>query len=635
MSGCAGGIADAQDMSDSNDKSIWTPEAERALTAARRLLLSRRTSEGIWRGELSSSALATAVAVFALARVDAQRHRPLIDRGLNWLAARANADGGWGDTPRSRSNLSTTALVWAALSPSGSGGNGGSPARRRAEQRAAEWLSDAAGGLEPRVIAGAVSARYGNDRTFSAPILTLCALAGRLGSGREAWRDVAALPFELAACPHQMLRWLRLPVVSYALPALVAIGQVRHHFSPPRNPAARLVRNVLRRRTLAILGGMQPTSGGFLEAVPLTAFVVMSLAAAGRRDHEVVRAGVRFLLDTAREDGSWPIDTDLAVWLTGLAVNALAASEPSPVVNRDPTSVSAGLAAPEAAQIRQWLLTQQCAQRHPFTHAAPGGWPWTDRPGGVPDADDTSGTLLAIRHLGPADPGALNSVSAGVAWLLDLQNPDGGMPTFCRGWGALPFDRSCADITAHAASAMGTWKDQLDPLLRRRAEDAIAAAAGYLRRTQREDGSWAALWFGNEAGPGSENPVYGTARVVAALETIGDLAPETRAISQKGLHYLLGAQNPDGGWGGTAALRSSIEETAVAVRALAVSRPPSRALGRGVAWLAEHTREGTDFPASPIGFYFASLWYFEQLYPVVFTVDALGRVQNAAGRGLA
>jgi squalene-hopene/tetraprenyl-beta-curcumene cyclase len=28
---------------------------------------------------------------------------------------------------------------------------------------------------------------------------------------------------------------------------------------------------------------------------------------------------------------------------------------------------------------------------------------------------------------------------------------------------------------------------------------------------------------------------------------------------------------------------------------------------------------------SPIGFYFAKLWYFEKLYPLIFTVAALGR----------
>ena len=45
---------------------------------------------------------------------------------------------------------------------------------------------------------------------------------------------------------------------------------------------------------------------------------------------------------------------------------------------------------------RAWLLAQQHRQVHPYTRAAPGGWAWTDLSGGVPDADDTSGALLAL-----------------------------------------------------------------------------------------------------------------------------------------------------------------------------------------------------------------------------------------------
>ena len=48
---------------------------------------------------------------------------------------------------------------------------------------------------------------------------------------------------------------------------------------------------------------------------------------------------------------------------------------------------------------------------------------------------------------------------------------------------------------------------------------------------------------------------------------------------------------------------------------------------RGAAYLARATRGGTALAPAPIGFYFASLWYFERLYPVIFTVGALGHVR--------
>ena len=43
------------------------------------------------------------------------RTRSRSQRGLRWLVANQNADGGWGDTVLSKSNISTTALCWAAF----------------------------------------------------------------------------------------------------------------------------------------------------------------------------------------------------------------------------------------------------------------------------------------------------------------------------------------------------------------------------------------------------------------------------------------------------------------------------------------------------------------------------------------
>ena len=50
-------------------------------------------------------------------------------------------------------------------------------------------------------------------------------------------------------------------------------------------------------------------------------------------------------------------------------------------------------------------------------------------------------------------------------------------------------------------------------------------------------------------------------------------------------------------------------------------------LQKGADWLIKATSGGREFPVSPIGFYFAKLWYFEKLYPLVWTTSALGRVR--------
>lgn len=211
----------------------------------------------------------------------------------------------------------------------------------------------------------------------------------------------------------------------------------------------------------------------------------------------------------------------------------------------------------------------------------------------------------------------------GVRWLLDLQNRDGGWPTFCRGWGTMPFDRSGVDLTAHAIRALHVWRESGDA----RGERAIGRGFDYLDRQQRRDGCWVPLWFGNQYDPAEENPVYGTARVMLAYRDLGRI---DHPAARQGLDWLASVQRADGGWGPVGRLEgvSSVEETAVAVEALLTgSAEPAvqAAAEKGLRWLVEAVEAGRHRQASPIGFYFARLWYYEELYPLVFSVAALGR----------
>jgi squalene-hopene/tetraprenyl-beta-curcumene cyclase len=633
---------------------------ESAYQTALAALLAERNSDGYWTGELSSSALSTATAVSALALIDQnshlhQNHQELIYRGLNWLTEHQNPDGGWGDTVKSISNISTTMLCRAAFDLAGKA-ESHTDCLARAKNHLQEHFGKTASHQ-----AEAVRARYGKDRTFAVPILATCALAGLVE-----WKEVRSLPFELACLPQELYRFLRLPVVSYALPALIAVGQLVYHYRPPWNPVPRILRRLAIGKSLRVLESIQPESGGFLEAIPLTSFVTLSLAAIGRADHFVARKGVEFLANSARPDGSWAIDSNLCVWVTTLAINALAAA--GELANLD-----------KRDRLRQWLIAQQFTSWHPYTGAKPGGWGWTDLPGSVPDADDTAGSLLALSHLANlvddeapnpslramlratlqdhgADPSQVAQlprspdlsfedrpvIQDGLHWLLDLQNRDGGWPTFCRGWGRLPFDRSGSDLTAHALRALAAWRPQMH------ADQAYHAAcrgqihfAGFplvlferdldhglefLETQQRPDGSWLPLWFGNQHSSTEENPVYGTARVLAAYRDL-DMINNERA--QRGVAWLWGAQNIDGGWGGAPAIPSSIEETALALEVLLAAGTEARpAVNKGLAWLVEQVESGGWSRPSPIGFYFAKLWYFEKLYPIIFSVAALGRARN-------
>jgi squalene-hopene/tetraprenyl-beta-curcumene cyclase len=600
-----------------------------AYQAALSALLAERTSDGHWVGELSISALSTATAIGALSLVQNAGQGAfdsLITGGLAWLAANQNADGGWGDTTKSLSNISTTMLCRAAFHLAGAADRF-APVLGKAEQ----YLSIRFG-TTPAELAEAVRARYGKDRTFSVPILMTSALAGLVE-----WKEVPPLPFELACFPQSWFRFLRLPVVSYALPALIAIGQAVYRHRPPKNPLPRLIRRLTIGKSLRVLEAIQPSSGGFLEATPLTSFVTMALASIDRAAHPVARKAVEFLAKSARTDGGWPIDTNLSTWVTTLSVNALAAAgELHSLDRRD--------------ALQRWLLNQQYQERHPYTGADPGGWAWTDLPGGVPDGDDTPGVLVALSHLGCADLHE-HAVTQGLRWLWQIQNRDGGWPTFCRGWGHLPFDRSGSDLTAHAIRALGVWwirwmewsgvptevvRYRLGALSDRQKlifwplSQAIPRGLTFLARHQRPDGSWLPLWFGNQHAPNEENPTYGTARVLAAYR---DLQLMDSEQAKRGVAFLLGNQNPDGGWGGAANTSSTIEETALAVEVLLDAGANAEApMQKGLAWLIERIEAGGLHDPTPLGFYFAKLWYFEKLYPIIFSVAALGRALRRASR---
>src|SRR5205807_9858768 len=99
--------------------------------------------------------------------------------------------------------------------------------------------------------------------------------------------------------------------------------------------------------------------------------------------------------------------------------------------------------------------------------------------------------------------------------------------------------------------------------------------------------------------------------------------------ARKGVAWLLAAQNADGGWGGAVGVPSSMEETALAVEVLLDAGPEAEpAVTKGLAWLVGQVEAGGLDNPTPIGFYFAKLWYFEKLYPIIFTVAALGRARR-------
>jgi squalene-hopene/tetraprenyl-beta-curcumene cyclase len=575
-----------------------------------RQLLAERNESGYWTGELAISALSTAVAIVALKLGNDPADSKKVDEGYLWLCCNINNDGGYGDTPESVSNVSTTLLCYGAVSFCKKS-NEPEQYLRSMEK----WLS--AQGIEMRAesITQSVLRFYGKDYTFSVPILSMLVICNVLPI--KSLNKIPGLPFELSLLPSSLYRFLNLRVVSYALPALIAVG-IYHNQQRLRTIPYPRIRKKFINAALRKLNKLVPQSGGFLEATPLTAFVSMCLIKSGFGQTETVQKGLDFIRTQQNKSGGWPIDTDLSTWVTTLSVKALG-QQVNVIMNPG-----------ERDQIRNHLLNLQYKTVHPFNGAKPGGWGWTSFSGSVPDADDTPGALLALLEMFTGTKEENEAIENGCKWLVAMQNNDGGFPTFCRGWGKLPFDKSCADLTGHALYALMKATcvagKALTPGLILLSDKSIHMAMGYLNGSQRKDGSWLPLWFGNQMTTNKTNPVYGTAKVCIYLKdsvksgyTDKELLTHLERMTAKAEDFLLSQQNDDGSWGGCKGIPGTIEETGLAVSALAGNY--ENACEKGLHWLS--CRDG--IKASPIGLYFAMLWYDEKLYPLIYYVEALRR----------
>ena len=579
------------------------------------LLKSERNDRGFWSGKLSSSALATAVSIVAFKINGEATDELLIVNGLDWLINFQNPDGGFGDTPGSISNVSTSLLSYAAISYCGEGNT----AAKSIMPGIVKYLSHQKIDLKGTDITSSILVFYGNDYTFSVPILSMLVICGVLGD--KAVKNIPQLPFEFTLFPASWYSAFNLRVVSYAIPALIAVGIFTFKTRTRHNPLMSWIRNRSIKPALKKLEQIVPESGGFLEAIPLTAFVAMCLICSGYKDSPVASQGLTFLRNQQRPDGSWPIDTDLSTWVTTLSIKALG------------PKMSQEFSEQEISRLVTHLISIQYKDIHPFNLAQPGGWGWTNFPGSVPDVDDTAGALIALLDCYQSNIEVTKAIINGCTWLITLQNKDGGFPTFCKGWGKLPFDSSCADLTGHALLALTksieVVGDQMAIDLQNSIKVCIAHSFGFLWKVQNDDGSWLPLWFGNQYTKSQKNPVYGTAKVSIYLNDsllCGVIDEIMKKNIQKMLfnahRYLLNQQNENGSWGGELGVQGTIEESTLAICALADLNKSD--CQKGFEWLdKEYINNG--LRSNPIGLYFAMLWYDEKLFPLIYYIEALRR----------
>ena len=309
--------------------------------------------------------------------------------------------------------------------------------------------------------------------------------------------------------------------------------------------------------------------------------------------------------------------------------------------------VESGIAPNHPALVRggEWLLSKQILDYGDWAvknrDGKPGAWAFEFENRFYPDVDDSAVVVMALQAVQlPNEQLKKAAIARAVNWIASMQCKPGGWAAFDmdndQDWiNALPYadlkamiDPNTADVTARVLEMLGYCNLSMDA---DRQERAIA----YLIDEQETDGCWFGRW--------GVNYIYGTSGALTALSLV---AKQTHCSSiERGAIWLVGCQNPDGGWGETCRSyddptlkgqgNSTASQTAWALIGLmaageATGKLANLAIKRGVDYLlrtqqpdgnwneAEFT--GTGFP----GHFYLKYHFYQQYFPLL----ALGRYQS-------
>lgn len=534
-------------------------------------LYGRQRVDGAWTDRLSSSAMATSLAILALARAGRAAYREQVETGLAWLRQHQREDGGWSvadaDPP---SDGSVTAFAVAALQVLDAEGSS------RCIDAATRYI-DRHGGE---------AAIFPNIRTWRELVSIVWSLEGL--------RDITAQPvqpIEIMLLPPRLRNR-----ASIALPGVIGLGIGQSRVMPAGLPR-RVLRRLAEPRGLAWLRGAMGPNGGIEECPLMAALVYLGLRTAGEDvGADIQRGCLEYLVSTRRADGSWAIDRDLEIAVTGYAVSALA----------ECCDVTAE---PRLAATCGWLLSTQWQEPFDALKLPAGGWSWA-WPSGWPESEDTAVVLKTLALLGlPKDHPAAQQ---GLRWLLAMQNRNGSWSEWIRN-SSMVHDGPCAGVTSHVIMTLheydgdGRWSPVID------------RALGYFRSVQEPDGATPSLWF--------RDATHGTAKV---LEACAELGQESDPVASRARQWLLDTQRPDGAWPGKvvegAPDGGTVEETAWAAYSLlrAGQSPFDEQMTAAMEWLMERQDDRGTWRQSVVGLYYDMLYYSDDLIAHTYALRALG-----------
>lgn len=380
-------------------------------------------------------------------------------------------------------------------------------------------------------------------------------------------------------------------------------------------------------------------SDGFGAIFPPMVYTVIALKALGYADDHVLQQWALQKLDELliEEKGKVRIQPCFSpVWDTAIA--ALGISDGG--VSGDDESLKTAC---------RWLLDKEIRIKGDWQFRGPGhleatGWHFQYANEFYADVDDTAMVLLALQRGSESDQQEIRTVTKrAVAWLLGMQNSDGGWAAFDIDINnevltQVPFadhnamlDPSCVDITLRIVELLGVLGFDKD-------HPSILRALDYLWKNQEPEGCWFGRW--------GVNYIYGTWQALQGLQAIGFDMNDSRV--QRAVAWLKSVQQPCGGWGETCASYDdpalkgtgtvTASQTAWALLGLiAAGQENSQAAGKGAAWLQSNQAEdGVWNEAAYTGTGFPKVFYLKyHYYRAYFPVMALGRYRKAiAGNAL-
>ena len=458
-------------------------------------------------------------------------------------------------------------------------------------------------------------------RTVIVPLLVLCALRPVAKNPRGVHVPelfVPGVPAASPRAPHQSRYWSAF----FGL-----LDKVLKQVQWPQGPHARAIERC-RAWTTERLNGQD----GLGAIYPAMANSVMMYDALGvspeHPDRAIARKSVDLLL-VVKDEEAYCQPCVSPVWDTALAAHALMEAK-TPQAD---AAVARSLAWMKPLQVLD--VKGDWAEEKPDVR--PGGWAFQYRNDHYPDLDDTAVVVLAMDRAAKAGiaPEYKEAVARGREWVEGMQCKGGG-------WGAFDADNSYYYLNNIPFADHGSLLDPPTEDVSGRCVGMLAQLGdggtrleegiAYLRKTQREDGSWWGRW--------GVNYVYGTWSALAGLAGAG-LGPDDETM-KRGADWLIAIQNPDGGWGencdsykldykGYEPAPSTASQTAWAMLGLmaagAVDHP---AVARGIKWLtARQEADGLWTQAHYTGGGFPRVFYLNYHgYPRFFPLWALARYRN-------